>query len=144
MTTVSDRGAAGSPRASWLFMPASRSGQVSVRNLRPETPAISSAYIPPSQKTGQVLVRTLRHAKAGFQPDKMAMSGGLKLPTPVCGSRLMQRRYYRRSSPAADKRGGIWGVAAAPHTPALATDTHAPLSVPPLPTCLDAEPRVYS
>ncbi len=35
-------------------------------------------------------------------------------------------------------------MAAAPHTPALATDTHAPLSVPPLPTCLDAQPRVYS
>src|SRR5207302_4113745 len=80
MTTVSDGGAAGSPRASWLFMPASRTGQVSVRNLRPETPAISSAYIPPSRKTGQVLVRTLRHEKTGFQPDKMAMSGGLKLP----------------------------------------------------------------
>src|SRR2546425_4098142 len=81
MTTVSDGGAASSPRASWLFMPASRTGQVSVRNLRPETPAISSAYIPPSRKTGQVLVRTLRHAKTGFQPDKMAMSGGLKLVT---------------------------------------------------------------
>ncbi len=31
----------------------------------------------PSPKTGQVLVRTLGREKAGFQPDKRAMSGGL-------------------------------------------------------------------
>src|SRR5579883_2354721 len=58
MITVSDGGAAGSPRASWLFMLASRTGQVLVRNPLPEKPATSAAYEPPSQKTGQVLVRT--------------------------------------------------------------------------------------
>ena len=64
MITVSDGGAAGSPRASWLFMLASRTGQVLVRNPLPEKPATSAAYEPPSQKTGQVLVRTPGGEKA--------------------------------------------------------------------------------
>src|SRR5437879_13575735 len=100
MTTVSDGGAAGSPRASWLFTPASRTGQVAVRNLRPETPAISSAYIPPSRKTGQVLVRTLRHEKTGFQPDKMAMSGGLKLRAKADQIKWARPRPWSRRGPA--------------------------------------------
>ena len=37
---------------------------------------------------------------------------GPKLSAPVSGSQLMQRRHYRRSSPAADKRlrSSAWGV----------------------------------
>jgi hypothetical protein len=42
-----------------------------VRNVLPETPAISSAYEPSSKKTGQVLVRTLRGKKGpDFSPGK--------------------------------------------------------------------------
>jgi hypothetical protein len=40
-----------------------------------------------AKKAGQILVRTSQHAKTGFQPDIMAMSGGLNLRRPFNGLR---------------------------------------------------------
>jgi hypothetical protein len=44
MTTMSDGVPLAAPRASWLFMPTSRTGQISARNSLPENPAIPRAY----------------------------------------------------------------------------------------------------
>src|ERR1700687_1244376 len=79
MTTVLEDADEGSSRASCVFMARSYTGQVLVRNPSAKSVHISASYARLSQKTGHVLVRTPGTRKPGFQPQKRAMSGGLKL-----------------------------------------------------------------
>src|ERR1700687_1863872 len=79
MTTVLEDADEGSSRASCVFMARSYTGQVLVRNPSAKSVHISASYARFSQKTGHVLVRTPGTRKPGFQPQKRAMSGGLKL-----------------------------------------------------------------
>jgi hypothetical protein len=66
ITTVSDGATAGSPRASWLFILASRNRTRFGPQVHFEKPAKSGSYPEPSKKTGQVLVRTPGGQKPEF------------------------------------------------------------------------------